>query len=125
MQAKTAMKRKPMKKRARKAKPGDNAAYLDWIRGLPCLICYADVVKMFGVEALTCNSAVTTEAAHVGRRGLGQKCADLETVPLCMEHHRTGPEAHHVLGKAFWDFHGLDCGEVVEQLNAMYERAAV
>lgn len=61
-----------------------------------------------------------TEVAHVGERGLGQKCSDRETVPLCAEHHRTGPHAHHVLGKNFWDCHGLDRDAIIAKLNEQY-----
>jgi len=63
-----------------------------------------------------------TEAAHVGERGLGQKCSDRETIPLCAAHHRTGPESHHVLGKKFWQHHGLDRDEIVAELNRLYEK---
>lgn len=48
------------------------------------------------------------EVAHVGVRGLMQRSSDLETIPLCTEHHRTGKEAQHVLGKHFWERHGID-----------------
>lgn len=75
--------------------------YLEFIRSLVCEACYpcglGDHVQ-----------ANPTEAAHVGSRGVGQKCSDYETIPLCSYHHRTGPEAHHVIGKAFWEHHGID-----------------
>ena len=62
-----------------------------------------------------------TEAAHIGERGLGHKCSDRETIPLCAEHHRTGPESHHVLGKSFWKHHGLNKDALVKELNRFYE----
>ena len=84
------MKRSPVRKRrtgpARRGTVRD-VAYLRWVRGLSCAIC-----------GLTRG----IEAAHVGERGLGQKCSDRETLPLCAEHHRLGMDSHHVLGRGFW-----------------------
>lgn len=61
------------------------------------------------------------EAAHVGERGLGQKSPDREAIPLCSHHHRTGPQAHHVLGKKFWAHHGLDPKAIIAELNKLYD----
>ena len=67
--------------------------YLAWIRRFACAVCLLNR---------------PTEAAHVGRRGLSQKCSDRETIPLCAEHHRNGKDSYHKLGKRFWEHHGLD-----------------
>ncbi len=67
------------------------------------------------------NPRRQSEAAHVGERGLGQKCSDRETIPLCAAHHRTGPESHHVLGKAFFTHHKLDKDAIVAELNRLYD----
>jgi len=80
--------------------------YLKWLRTQPCLIC---------------GQSRYVEAAHVGARGLGQTCPDRQAVPLCSKHHRTGPYAHHVLGKRFWVFHRMDRGAVIEGLIRRYE----
>lgn len=64
-----------------------------------------------------------TEAAHVGRRGIAQKCSDLETIPLCAYHHRLGPDSQHRLGKAFWPTHGLDRAKLIQKLQEEYARA--
>jgi hypothetical protein len=61
-----------------------------------------------------------TECAHVGRRGLGQKCSDYESLPLCAVHHRTGRESHHRLGKRFWAFHCLSRVALVTELRRVY-----
>jgi predicted nucleic acid binding AN1-type Zn finger protein len=37
-------------------------------------------------QTRACDGAV--EAHHAGERGLGQKCSDRETIPLCAAHHR-------------------------------------
>jgi hypothetical protein len=61
------------------------------------------------------------EAAHVGERGLGQKCPDRQTLPLCIEHHTAGPHSHHKLGRGFWSFWKLDRYELIAEFNARYE----
>lgn len=81
-------------------------AYISWLHTQPCCVCG----RLSGIEA-----------AHVGRRGLGQKCSDLEAIPLCSEHHRTGPAAHHVLGKWFWSFHSIDREAIIEKMNKRLE----
>jgi len=60
------------------------------------------------------------EAAHVGARGLGQKCSDFETLPLCRDHHRPGEDSHHRLGRRFAEVHGLDIMEEVERFNEQF-----
>lgn len=74
-------------------------AYLDFIRGLPCVICGDDT---------------TVEAAHVafgdrraGKRetGAGEKSSDRWALPLCGKHHR---EQHAGSEREFWKLHGID-----------------
>ena len=60
------------------------------------------------------------EAAHVGKRGLGQKCSDRETIPLCVEHHRLGPESQHVKGKGFWGHHCMSRILVIAKYQNRY-----
>lgn len=62
-----------------------------------------------------------TEVAHVGIRGLGQKCKDRDAMPLGSGHHRTGKDAAHVLGKKFWGYHGIDREEALEMLRRIYK----
>ena len=93
--------------------------YMEFVRGLPCAVCSlftSDIRWGLGIYA--------TECAHVGERGLGQKSSDRETIPLCATHHRTGPESHHVLGKRFWDVHGINRDEVIAELQKRYEQPA-
>lgn len=135
----SAIKRKPRKKRA-----GDDPKYLAWIRTLPCVCC-----KVLG-RCVECDAVVSiretrfqdqcpacgdqlpilvtheqtspTECAHVGKRGLGQKCPDRETIPLCGgAHHREGPESHHKMQKRFEAHWGIDFASLITQLNARYE----
>jgi hypothetical protein len=52
-----------------------------WVKTLPCF------ARDIGIDTgRPCGGVV--EADHAGRRGLGQKCSDDQTIPLCTEHHR-------------------------------------
>ena len=80
-----------------------NDRHLNLIRRLPCIICFR---------------AAPSEAAHVrygdptqGKpsTGVAEKPSDRWTVPLCAEHHRTGPDAQHGSGeRKWWERHGID-----------------
>jgi hypothetical protein len=100
----------PRQRREPRANRHDDPARLDWLRSLPCHICAMLRRRQFG----------RTEAAHVGQRGLGQKCSDLEAIPLCACHHRTGEFAHHRMGKRFWLFWNLERGEVIRYYQERY-----
>jgi hypothetical protein len=89
-------------------KPQRDTRYLAWIRTQPCIIC--PPWKRSQIEA-----------AHVGPRGVGQKCSDRQTVPLCLRHHQTGRDAHHRLGRRFWEHHGLNRDAVIADLVTRYE----
>jgi hypothetical protein len=99
------VRRSAIVRRAPNRNPGDDAQYLKWLRAQACIVC---------------ASGRYVEAAHVGARGLGQTCPDRQAVPLCREHHRTGKAAHHVLGKAFWGYHGISREEVIAGLVTRY-----
>lgn len=85
-----------------------DSAYLRWVRTMPCIVC---------------GSMDWVEAAHVGQRGLGQKCPDKEALPLCEAHHRTGPRSHHVLGRNFWTFWNLSRHQLISDYNRLFENA--
>lgn len=132
------MKRTPLrrsttpirKRRAGKPRRGRRVdpAYLVWIRTLACVCCLRNqrVLDQAVPGFFNLNQASKTEAAHVGPRGLGQKCSDRQTVPLCaLDHHRQGPESVHVLGKGFWNYHGLDRDAIIAELNGRYEEEHV
>lgn len=85
--------------------PERNPAYLDYIRTLPCLVC----------------GTWPVEAAHSGPHGMAQKASDYTAVPLCYVHHRTGRDAHHVLGRKFEAHHGIDFAAVTARLRAEFE----
>jgi len=108
------MIRTPLKKRGGKPirRAGgavQNPKYLDFIRQWPCVL------------ATTGDCVGPVEAAHVGDRGLGQKCRDEEAIPLCGYHHRTGPDSQHVLGKKFWETHGINRADVWDLYQGIYQ----
>jgi len=95
---------------ATRNKTGRDAAYLEYIRSLPCCVCPLDAPQ-----------TSPTEAAHVGPRGLSQKCPDRETLPLCALHHREGQFSQHSMGKMFWAHHGLDRDLLLAVHQAAYD----
>jgi hypothetical protein len=88
-----------------------NERHLALIRTLPCLICFR---------------AAPSEAAHIRygdpargklKAGVGEKPDDKWTLPLCAEHHRTGPDAQHAMGeRQWWELHGIDPISICQQL---------
>lgn len=107
---------------ATKKKLGKDPEYLEFIRAQPCCVCIRPwMVHMTSV----CYSNVQkspTEAAHVGDRGMGQKCPDREAIPLCgVEHHREGKESAHRLQKAFWRHYGIDRDTVIAEYNRRFD----
>ena len=96
---------------ATKSGKGKDSKYLEWIRNLPCCIC-----ALYGTK-----QAKPTEAAHVGDRGLSQKCPDREAIPLCEWHHREGPHAQHKIGRKFFSLHAIDKWALIAELNKNYD----
>lgn len=111
----TALKRtRILRRRVGKARRGRflDPQYLAFVRSLPCIVCARE----------GCKQVSPTEAAHVGERGLGQKCSDREAVPLCgLAHHREGSESQHKLGKKFWAYHCLERELIIADLNGQYD----
>jgi len=89
--------------------PERDAAYMAWVRTLPCLICG------------TWRQG-PCEAAHTGHDGgMSMKASDRSCVPLCHRCHRTGPRSYHAIGRrAFAALWCLDFDAVVQRLNAQY-----
>lgn len=98
-------------------RPGKDPAYLAWLHTLPCAVpnCSTHDARSFFSESLV-------EAAHVGDRGLRQKCSDREAIPLCGYHHRIGQASHHCAGKNFWRIWKLDRDALIAHYNALYEQ---
>lgn len=104
----------PRKRAKPRRGPVKDPKYLDWIRSQPCCVC----------NRLYPWLALPSEAAHVGRRGLGQKCDDREALPICTRHHRTGAFSVHVLGKGFWTHYGLDRDKLIAEYQERYDAEA-
>jgi hypothetical protein len=103
--------RKPIARKRAKPRRGPlrDPAYLDWIRQQPCAAPDCD-----------CARRLPVESAHVGERGLGQKCSDRETIPLCAAHHRTSGNSVHFLGRNFWASAGLNRDSLIGAYNQRY-----
>ena len=82
-----------------------NGNYLDYIRGLPCLICRR-------------GPSEPHHWAKAGHGGRGTKCDDKRAVNLCFEHHR---EIHDHGKKSFAMKYTIDVESVVEKLNNQWE----
>ena len=95
--------------------PLQDEQYKAWIRTLPCCV---PACTSGNLHQRT-SAGAWTECAHVGDRGLRQKCSDHETLPLCAWHHRIGPLSQHRTGKMFWKKYKLDR----EALIAAYQLA--
>lgn len=67
---------------------GEDRAYADWVRTLPCMM------RRSG----GCSGPI--EAHHAGfDRGRGQKAHDRTCVPLCLAHHRAWHDVKGVFAK--------------------------
>lgn len=102
------------KYKAPRHNPHRDIVYLAWLRTMPCVVCWTYRIRSLRFA--------TVEAAHVGERGIGQKCSDREALPLCTHHHRTGPQSHHVLGRKFWEFWHLDRFLLIRNHNECFEK---
>lgn len=111
----TAIKRKTPKVRSGMKDP----QYLAWLHDQPCEV---NTVPWWRRDVSLSRSICQygIEAAHVGTRGLSQKCADRFAIPLCRNHHRIGPYSAHATGKAFWELHKIDRDEIIARLHSLY-----
>jgi hypothetical protein len=117
-----AFKRQRNKQAAIKGKkPLRDAKYLAWLHSQECAVPSCTSRNLHQWIA----AGAWIEAAHVGERGLRQKCSDREAIALCAFHHRIGPYSHHILGRKFWAHHGLDRDALIAEFNERYERETV
>lgn len=99
---------------ATKLKLGKDPYYRAFLHDQACFVC-----RIFNQE-----QRFRTEAAHVGERGLSQKCPDVEALPCCAWHHTEGPESLHKLGVKFWTRWGLVKADLVAYYQRMYSEVA-
>lgn len=139
----TALKRStnPIPKKRKTVRRGSferDIPYENFIRSLPCLICYPHgwefainggmQVAVLSASVLRGRQKSPTEYAHLGKsssvRGASQKYPPREAGPLCAEHHRIGPDSHHAGTKTFWERHSwLDRDRLVEVLNESFQKS--
>ncbi len=116
---------KPIPKKRKSARRGRvlNPAYLLFVRQFACVVCYGGKLCMPDSLMYPIWQDSRTEAAHVGDRGLGQKCSDEEALPLCATgHHREGKYSAHVLGKNFFAFHRLDRDKLIAEMQRRFTK---
>lgn len=88
----TSMKRKRVKR---------DEAHLSFVRQLPCLSCLGEPVEAAHVRFSDASRGKVNP-------GMGRK-DDRYVVPLCVQCHRTGPDAqHNGSERAFWERRGID-----------------
>ena len=84
--------------------------HLNSIQSLGCIIC----------ESIGLGNR-SAEIHHVKDHcGMGRKASHFETIPLCPEHHRHGPDAYHVSPKEFTEKYGTQrelLQKVQDELN--------
>lgn len=68
------------------------------VAGLGCMLC-----RHQGIH----GSPAEVHHPRTGT-GAGRRSAHMDTIPLCPNHHRHGPEALHVMGRKAWErYHGI------------------
>lgn len=95
---------------ATRNKTGKDVSYVAWLHTLPCIVGHSEI-----------HYPAKIEAAHVGVRGLSQKAPDREALPVCIFHHTQGRYSLHVMGKKFWEFHGLDKDYLIAKHQARFD----
>lgn len=82
--------------------------HLAMVAALPCIVCGARPVEVHHIR---------------NGYGMGQRASDLETIPLCPGHHRTGPDAFHAGPRTFEARFGTE-RELLARVVAMLREAA-
>lgn len=72
------------------------------------------------VPASSCSGPM--HAHHMGERGLGQKCSDLETVPFCERHHRDWHDCTGLFADKSKEWRGEFAKAAIEQTRAELAR---
>ena len=88
------------------------------IRNQPCPNHLRRVKEL---ECVVCGLS-PCDAHHIReRKGMGQKAHDMETIPLCKEHHQ-GDSGFHALGRETWEnIYGKQRDHVNATQRKLYE----
>ena len=89
-----------------KQKTDRSKAYCDYIRKQPCIVCYQ-------------SPSQHHHEAIDGSGGMGLKCSDFSSLPLC---HRCHYERHHIGRKSFYKKYGIDYVKEIEKYQERYKR---
>lgn len=103
-------------KRQRQPRERD-PGFLAFIRRQPC--CAGPAGCSGAIEAAHLRFASAARGKPL--TGMQTKPDDRYAVPLCVAHHRAGPDAQHSHGEsAWWAMRGLDPLEIADRLFAEY-----
>jgi len=94
-----------------------DAAYLRFIRTLPCVIC--------GAQAEAAHLKFSSAKYGKLHPGIGTRPDDKWCLPLCPEHHRLGSASQHATGdeEGWWAAHGIDpCALAIAIYDARSDR---
>lgn len=99
-----------------KTKPVIDDAYRAWISSMPCCICYRRSHKLYPQTAFVYPSQ--SQCHHIEAGGMGTKCSDHLTVPLCWKHHR---QAHDLGRIRIKEKYQVDFHQVAGEMLAIYQ----
>lgn len=98
----------------KRAKPGKERSYLEWIHSLPCMVTGSRPVE--AAHLSTANAFY----GHMGR-GKGQKADDRWALPLSPAMHA---QQHSGNEMAFWKWAGIDPHLLALVLHSLWEQGA-
>jgi hypothetical protein len=91
---------------------------------------YKDKARLAAIHNLPCSlsylkgwkQTTITEAHHLHGGGMGKKSSDLLTMSLAREHHTSGKNAFHKIGRvAFEELHNCTQEDLIEITNKLLE----
>jgi hypothetical protein len=111
LETRTELKRTRFKRKRRRPRPEghDDPDYIDFLHSLDCRVAVHLGSRRF------CDGPMT--AAHVGDRGVGQKCPDRQSVSLCYAH---GVTDAHFFGRGSDGKRGFFAAMTKEQRRDWY-----
>lgn len=90
-----------------KTKRVKNKSYLEFIKGEVCCVFHQH------------SGQVVPHHCGKSHKGVGQKCDDTETVPLCVKAHA---EVHQIGKSKFQEKYHVDFNELISICNAKYNK---
>lgn len=114
---------RPNRRKDRNKDP-EARAFMAWVKCLPCCVCYLELYADRALLAAVIELAAFTgnplsEFAHIGGNAAA-KASNWHGIPLCTEHHRTGPNCQERLKAGFGEFWGIDVQQTIAALREEY-----